>query len=75
MKIVAVKKGQQDGHEINVAFKLDTGEILNLDQAYEYAKEGKIDGVAAVDREGSKYLRGVNDGDESNNLDSLPTFE
>lgn len=75
MKIVAVKKGQKDEHEINVAFKLDNGEILDLEQAYNYAKEGKIEGVAAVDREGTKYLRGVNDGDDSNNLDSLPTFE
>lgn len=75
MKIVAVKKGQKDEHEINVAFKLDNGEILDLEQAYNYAKEGKIEGVVAADREGTKYLRGVNDGDDSNNLDSLPTFE
>lgn len=75
MKIIAVKKGQKDEHEINVAFKLDNGEILDLEQAYNYAKEGKIEGVVAADREGTKYLRGVNDGDDSNNLDSLPTFE
>ena len=75
MKIVAVKKGQKDEHEINIAFKLDNGEILDLEQAYNYAKEGKIEGVVAADREGTKYLRGVNDGDDSNNLDSLPTFE
>lgn len=75
MKIIAVKKGQKDEHEINVAFKLDNGEILDLEQAYNYAKDGKIEGVVAADREGTKYLRGVNDGDDSNNLDSLPTFE
>lgn len=75
MKIIAVKKGQKDEHEINVAFKLDNGEILDLEQAYNYAKDGKIEGVVAADREGTKYLRGVNDGDNSNNLDSLPTFE
>lgn len=75
MKIIAVKKGQRDEHEINVAFKLDNGEILDLEQAYNYAKDGKIEGVVAAEREGTKYLRGVNDGDDSNNLDSLPTFE
>lgn len=75
MKIVAVKKGQVDGHEVNVAFKLDNGEILDVEKAYSYAKDGKLDGVAGVEREGSKYVRGVNDGDDSNNLDNLPTFE
>jgi len=75
MKIVAVKKGTVDGHEVNEAFKLDNGEVIDVETAYQYAKDGKLDGVAAVDREGTKYVRGVNDGEEDNNLDSLPTFE
>ena len=75
MKIVAVKKGQVDGHEVNVAFKLDNGEILDVEQAYEYAKDGKLDGIVATDRNGTKYIRGVNDGEDNNNLDNLPTFE
>lgn len=75
MKIVAVKKGQNDGHEVNVAFKLDNGEILDVEQAYSYAQEGKLEGVVAAEREGTKYIRGVNDGDDNNNLDNLPTFE
>ena len=75
MKIVAIKKEIVDGHEINSAFKLDNGEILNVDQAYQYAKDGKLEGIVAADRNGTKYIRGVNDGDDNNNLDNLPTFE
>ena len=74
MKIVAVKKGTVDGHEINEQFKLDNGEIIDVETAYQYAKDGKLEGVVAADREGSKYVRGVNDGDDNNNLDTLPTF-
>ena len=75
MKIVAVKKGQIDDHEVNVAFKLDNGEVLDVEQAYNYAQDGKLDGIVAADRNGIKYIRGVNDGDDNNNLDNLPTFE
>lgn len=75
MKIIAVKKGTIDSHEVNIAFKLDNGEILDVEQAYQYAEDGKLEGVVAADRNGTKYIRGVNDGDDSNNLDNLPTFE
>ena len=74
MKIVAVKKGTVDGHEINEAFKLDNGEIIDVETAYQYATEGKLEGVVGAEREGTKYIRGINDGDDENNLDSLPTF-
>lgn len=74
MKIVAVKKGTVDGHEVNEQFKLDNGEVIDVETAYQYAKDGKLEGVVAADREGTKYVRGINDGDDNNNLDSLPTF-
>jgi hypothetical protein len=74
MKIVAVKKGTVDGHEVNEQFKLDNGEIIDVETAYQYAKDGKLEGVVAADREGTKYVRGINDGDDNNNLDTLPTF-
>lgn len=74
MKIVAVKKGTVDGHEVNEQFKLDNGEVIDVETAYQYAQDGKLEGVVAADREGTKYVRGINDGDDNNNLDSLPTF-
>lgn len=74
MKIVAVKKGTVDGHEVNEQFKLDNGEVIDVETAYQYAQDGKLEGVVAAEREGTKYVRGVNDGDDNNNLDSLPTF-
>lgn len=75
MKIVAVRRGNSDGHEVNEAFKLDNGEVIDTNTAYQYAQEGKLEGVVGAERNGSKYIRGINDGKESNNLDSLPTFE
>ena len=74
MKIVAVKKGTVDGHEVNEQFKLDNGEVIDVETAYQYAQDGKLEGVVAAEREGTKYVRGINDGDDNNNLDSLPTF-
>lgn len=74
MKIVAVKKGTVDGHEVNEQFKLDNGEVIDVETAYQYAQDGKLEGVVAAEREGTKYVRGINDGDDNNNLDTLPTF-
>lgn len=75
MKIIAVKKGGTDDNYSNQFFKLDNGQVINLDQAYDLAKQGQIEGVvASQSKKGTKYIRNVNDGKPENNLDQLPTF-
>lgn len=73
MEIVAVKK---DTNDVITEFKLDNGNIVDLPQAIEMVKNGELDGYnVAKSKSGTEYLRGDADGDSSNNLDSLPTFE
>lgn len=70
-KIVAVQK---EGVEI-VKYQLDNGEIVDKDQAITMAENGEIEDVSVVDRNGSKYLRSLLDGEEDNNLQNLPEIE
>jgi hypothetical protein len=74
MKIVAKRTGDNSTGYTNQLFKLDNGQIITDEEAYDWAKEGKLEGVVAVTNKGNKYVRGVADGDPNNNIDSLPTF-
>lgn len=50
--------------------------MLNYEQALEEVKAGAIAGVNVFKgRDGEMYIRGDADGDPSNNLDNLPSFE
>jgi hypothetical protein len=71
--IVGVIKDSNDEIE---AYKLDSGEIVEKEQAISLAKEGKISGVqVSTSRKGEKYLRSYPDGTKNNNLDNLPEIE
>ncbi|GAV12191.1 DUF3892 domain-containing protein [Paenibacillus sp. NAIST15-1] len=71
--IVAVQK---NGDGDLTAFQTNTGRILNYEQALLAVQNGEIAGVNAFKgRDGGTYLRGDADGDPSNNLDNLPTFQ
>ncbi|ALS27408.1 hypothetical protein IJ21_20110 [Paenibacillus sp. 32O-W] len=72
-RFVAVQK---NGDGDLTAFKTSTGRILDYGQALQAVKAGEIAGVNAFKgRDGETYIRGDADGDPTNNLDQLPTFE
>ncbi|GEN46082.1 DUF3892 domain-containing protein [Alkalibacillus haloalkaliphilus] len=56
-------------------FKTADGNILNYDEALALVEQGEVDGVTiGKARNGRTTIRGVADGDPSNNLDHLETF-
>lgn len=71
-KIVAVRK--DDVGKI-IAYKLDNNEIIDVEQAIAMCEIGQLEGYrVGVSRADTRFIRGVGDGDPSNNLDNLPGF-
>ncbi|MNH80671.1 hypothetical protein D3C87_439910 [compost metagenome] len=67
---------QKNGDGDLSAFKTSSGRILSYEEALKEVQAGSIAGVNAFKgRDGETYLRGDADGDPTNNLDALPTFE
>jgi hypothetical protein len=57
-------------------FKTASGRILSYDEALQQVQAGRIEGVNTfTGKDGDTYIRSNPDGDRSNNLDALPTFE
>ena len=54
-------------------YQLSDGTVLSKADGVALAKQGGIRGVAIASRNGSKYLRSIPDGKESNNLGDLPS--
>jgi len=73
-KIVAIRRGDSSTNYSNQMFKLDNGQEITDEQAYDMAKSGQLEGVVASTNKGNKYVRNINDGNNSNNLDNLPSF-
>jgi hypothetical protein len=72
-QIVAVQK---NGDGDLTAFKTTSGRVLDYATALQEVQAGNISGVNAFKgRDGDTYIRGDADGDPTNNLDQLPTFE
>lgn len=72
MKIVAVKK---DSKGVIQEYKLDNNRTIDVTNAIQMVKNGQIEGCNVfTTRSGSEAIRSNNDGDTSNNLDSLPRF-
>lgn len=72
MKIVAVKK---DSKGVIQEYKLDNNRTVDVTNAIQMVKNGPIEGCNVfTTRSGSEAIRSNNDGDTSNNLDSLPRF-
>lgn len=58
------------------AYKLDNGRIITKEEGITMVKNGQIEGVTVgVSKNGERYLRSLPDGNESNNLDSLPEIK
>ena len=72
MAIVAVRK---DENGDNIEFKLDTGDVIDMESAIAMCEAGELPGYnVGTSKTGTKFIRGNADGDEGNNLDALPTF-
>lgn len=54
-------------------YELSDGAMLTKEEGVALAKQGGIRGVAVAVRNGSEYLRSLPDGQEQNNLGSLPS--
>lgn len=54
-------------------YELSDGAMLTKEEGVTLAKQGGIRGVAVAVRNGSEYLRSLPDGQEQNNLGSLPS--
>jgi len=72
MKIVAVQKDEKGTIQ---QYKLDNNKIVDVTQAIKMVKNNEIENCNVfTTRNGSEAIRSNNDGNESNNLDNLPTF-
>lgn len=57
------------------AFKSSTGKTYDYEQALEAVEKGMIENALPfTGRDGSRHIRGVNDGNESTNLRNLKEF-
>lgn len=71
-KIIKVKKNH-DGDITDIM--LENGNVYSIDEAIMMVKDDLIEGVnVGRARNGREYLRGNPNGDESDNLDNIPTF-
>ncbi len=68
-QIVALQKSS--GHI--VGYKLSDGQLVDKTAAIQMARQGDIGGVGISKRKGSEYLKSIPDGNQGNNLSSLPT--
>ena len=54
-------------------YKLSDERVVDKAQAVQLARQGEIRGVGISSRNGSEYLKSLPDGNEGNNLGSLPS--
>lgn len=72
-KIIKVRKNSE-GDITDVM--LENGNVYSIDEAILLVKDHIIDGVnVGKSKNGREYLRSNPNGDDSDNLDSLPTFQ
>ncbi|MNH94870.1 hypothetical protein D3C73_474990 [compost metagenome] len=72
-QVVAVRKNQ-DGDIVDL--KLSSGRVVDYLTAQSMTKNKEIANLNVFrGRDGDEHLRSNADGDPSNNLDALPTFE
>lgn len=54
-------------------YQLSDGRRVSRAEGVQLAKNNGIKGVAVAEKKGTEYLRALPDGNEANNLSSLPT--
>lgn len=66
---------QKNGDGDITSFQDNEGNVYDYAQALSAVENGEIQGVNTFKgKDGETYIRGVADGDPSNNLDNLPQF-
>ena len=55
-------------------YQLSDNSMVEKQQAVDMAKQGQIAGVGVAHRGDTEYLKSIPDGNESNNLGSLPAI-
>lgn len=64
----------REGSDIT-AYKLNNWEVIDGAEAVRMCNLGQLPGyMVSVSKFGEEFIRGINDGDESNNLTSKPGF-
>lgn len=58
-----------------IGYHLADGTTVTREEGVSLAKQGQIRGVAVAENKGTEYLRTLPDGEENNNLSSLPTVK
>ncbi len=56
-------------------YQLSDGRIVSREEGVALAKAGEIKGVGVSHNKDTEYLKSLPDGDENNNLSSLPTVK
>lgn len=56
-----------------VGYQLEDKRLITKEEGVALAKQGGIRGVGVAHRQGTEYLKSLPDGEEGNNLSSLPT--
>lgn len=66
----------KDGKGEITAYKLDNGQLVDKAEGVTMARNGEISGVmVGKSKNGHEYLRSLPDGNDNNNLDSLPEID
>lgn len=64
----------REGTDIT-SYKLNNGQVIDGAEAVRMCNAGQLPGyMVSVSKYGEEFIRGINDGDESNNLTSKPGF-
>ncbi len=58
-----------------MGYQLSDGRMLSKQDAVQLARQGGILGVGVSTRNGNEYLKSLPDGNEENNLSSLPSVK
>lgn len=72
LKVEATKKNE-DGNLVE--FKLTDGRVVNHKECAELIDKGELNLIHTVGKSGADVIRSYPNGDESDNLSELPTFE
>lgn len=56
-------------------YELSNGTVVSKEEGVALAKNGEISGVGIAHRRDTEYLKALPDGDEANNLSSLPVYK
>ncbi|BCN29498.1 DUF3892 domain-containing protein [Anaeromicropila herbilytica] len=57
-----------------IGYELSNGQLTSKEEGVQMAKDGEIEGVIVSKRKDTEYLKGIPDGNETNNLGALSSI-